>query len=536
MRDGTASSLRAPSVVLVTSLMVFGLAVAAFASPAGTITTGARSETLWIFDADFSDLVGDNAGWVSEDRSGTPGPVNYWHRDTLRPCPRPIGNPGTLSWWCGTIGDSTWAQSRGYGNDWVCYLERDFPLASWSIGCDMVALEFDQRYAIEKDYDYGYVDISADNGATWSTLASCTNSGFAGTQGHPAEWTDPESHDSLDISAYAGSDIRLRFRFESDSVYSSEDLEDNTWHSVKDGAWQLDNFLLSVNGAPVWTDDCEGPGDNGWEHDDLPASGQTGVSFYRGQYGSEYDLWTHRPGYPGEPADQTWMYGATDFVEGRMVNGQDSWLISPPIDISGAESIVCVWYGWVDFPLETHDQGRHLAEAADTPESIEIGDTSNSHPLGIGPLWSSNAQNWDPLAGNDWLKVAWAVQGGVPEVGYQHMAGLLLDRVRIGIPVTTDVEEDVIARTVLVRSYPNPFNPSTTIEYSLASRCHARLQIVDLSGRVVATLVDGPAGPGRAAVMWDGTTDEGSDAASGIYFVALEADGEISTDKITLLK
>ena len=41
-------------------------------------------DTLWIFDADFEDLTGDNAGWTSLDMSGTLEQVNYWHKDTIR--------------------------------------------------------------------------------------------------------------------------------------------------------------------------------------------------------------------------------------------------------------------------------------------------------------------------------------------------------------------------------------------------------------------------------------------------------------------
>src|SRR4030042_5569192 len=44
----------------------------------------ARAETLWIFDADFEDTLGDNAGWTSTDRSGVQGQENYWHIDTIR--------------------------------------------------------------------------------------------------------------------------------------------------------------------------------------------------------------------------------------------------------------------------------------------------------------------------------------------------------------------------------------------------------------------------------------------------------------------
>jgi hypothetical protein len=47
----------------------------------------------------------------------------------------------------------------------------------------------------------------------------------------------------------------------------------------------------------------------------------------------------------------------------------------------------------------------------------------------------------------------------------------------------------------------------------------------DLAGRVVATLVEGVRGPGEHAVVWDGTTDAGERAASGVYFVQMEGTG-----------
>jgi len=45
---------------------------------------GARLDTLWIFDADFSTTTGDNSGWTVYDRSGTLASVNYWHHDDIR--------------------------------------------------------------------------------------------------------------------------------------------------------------------------------------------------------------------------------------------------------------------------------------------------------------------------------------------------------------------------------------------------------------------------------------------------------------------
>jgi hypothetical protein len=199
----------------------------------------ARGETLWIFDADFEDLVGDNAGWISYDRTGTPGSDNYWHVDTIR---TPLSRPylGDYTWWCGTYAlNDCWVQQRGYGNSWICCLERDFPEIDVNTDPgDQLQLEWDQRYAIEKDYDYGYVDVSTDNGANWTTVATYSNGGFMGTGGIPANWGDANGHPVITMDAYAGEpNVKLRFRFGSDPSYSSYGTADNSWHSVLDGAW-----------------------------------------------------------------------------------------------------------------------------------------------------------------------------------------------------------------------------------------------------------------------------------------------------------
>ena len=151
------------------------------AVPASDGFRGTRLETLWIFDADFSTETGDNAGWTTPDRSGTLASENYWHHDTIR-----IGGfpeLGDTTWWCGTYNEC-WRQPRGYANDWVQVLERSFPEvdANTDPG-DPLTLDWDQRFAMEHDYDYGYVEISDDGGDTWTTIHTANNPGFAGKPG-----------------------------------------------------------------------------------------------------------------------------------------------------------------------------------------------------------------------------------------------------------------------------------------------------------------------------------------------------------------
>ena len=192
-------------------------------TPVGDELEGARLETLWIFSADFEDLSGDNAGWTAYDQSGTLGQENFWHKDTIHMLN--LAYLGDSTWWCGTY-NNCWRQPRGYGNQWIQILEREFTEMASATGG--VTLEWDQRLAMEHDYDYGYVDISTDGGATWNNEYFVTNPGFSGKPGFSQDWDSATyGHVSLDISTYAGQTIDLRFRFESDEAYSSQSEYNN---------------------------------------------------------------------------------------------------------------------------------------------------------------------------------------------------------------------------------------------------------------------------------------------------------------------
>jgi len=88
----------------------------------------------------------------------------------------------------------------------------------------------------------------------------------------------------------------------------------------------------------------------------------------------------------------------------------------------------------------------------------------------------------------------------------------------------------------LLQNYPNPFNPQTTICYRLARTGPARLQIYNIAGQRIITLVDGMRPAGEHAAIWDGRDRAGRAISAGIYFCRLQA-GEFSeTKKMVLLK
>lgn len=70
-------------------------------------------------------------------------------------------------------------------------------------------------------------------------------------------------------------------------------------------------------------------------------------------------------------------------------------------------------------------------------------------------------------------------------------------------------------------AWPNPFNPSTTISFSLRSADHVRLGVYDLRGRLVTMLVDGPVAAGSHEVQWHGRDHAGVPSPSGAYFARM---------------
>jgi hypothetical protein len=80
-------------------------------------------------------------------------------------------------------------------------------------------------------------------------------------------------------------------------------------------------------------------------------------------------------------------------------------------------------------------------------------------------------------------------------------------------------------------SYPNPFNPSTNISFDIPAEMHVSLVIYDVSGRIVAELVNGMKSANTYNVVWNANQN-----ASGVYFVKLAAGSAIQTQKIMLIK
>lgn len=107
--------------------------------------------------------------------------------------------------------------------------------------------------------------------------------------------------------------------------------------------------------------------------------------------------------------------------------------------------------------------------------------------------------------------------------------------------ILTDVEDEergdlLPYRFELSQNYPNPFNPVTTIEYSLPERSQVVIEVYNVLGQKVQTLVDREESAGSYTVTWDGTNVSGQPVTTGIYLYRFQAGDHSETKKMVLLK
>ncbi|MCI0331410.1 MAG: FG-GAP-like repeat-containing protein [candidate division Zixibacteria bacterium] len=88
----------------------------------------------------------------------------------------------------------------------------------------------------------------------------------------------------------------------------------------------------------------------------------------------------------------------------------------------------------------------------------------------------------------------------------------------------------------LHQNLPNPFNPQTLIKYDLPEAANVRLEVFNLLGQKVATLVNRYEAAGSKSVVWDGTDERGAKVSSGVYFYKLVAGDYVATKKMMLVK
>jgi PKD repeat protein len=112
---------------------------------------------------------------------------------------------------------------------------------------------------------------------------------------------------------------------------------------------------------------------------------------------------------------------------------------------------------------------------------------------------------------------------------------VMIDAVRV--PAISGVSEVTPSRYSLEQNVPNPFNPMTTIYFELPEAANVRLQVFDISGRLVRNLLNGASlSAGRQDVVWNGKDDSGQQVAAGVYFYHMSTGSFSETKRMVLVK
>lgn len=193
-------------------------------------------------------------------------------------------------------------------------------------------------------------------------------------------------------------------------------------------------------------------------------------------------------------------------------------------------------YGWTwtgqnvaGFPLTVNDFIRSVPTADDVD-----GDGGIDLVL-MG--WDQNLYIWDFAAPYNKAAAQWPMLKH--DMQRSGLYGYRIDEATDAGPGADPQPARVPAAAFLAQNVPNPFNPTTRIEYGVPANGGAvavRLVIYDTAGRQVRALVTGTQTPGVHRALWDGRDDAGRRVGSGIFYSRLQVGGQSLTRKLVLLK
>jgi hypothetical protein len=113
----------------------------------------------------------------------------------------------------------------------------------------------------------------------------------------------------------------------------------------------------------------------------------------------------------------------------------------------------------------------------------------------------------------------------------------ILDNVQVLVPEGTHIVDFTTpSRSVLHTNYPNPFNPTTTIAFTLPHAENVKIDVYNAKGQLVSSLINREFSAGSHTVVWDGTDDMGTNVGSGIYFYKMSTADFHDVKKMIMVK
>jgi len=161
--------------------------------------------------------------------------------------------------------------------------------------------------------------------------------------------------------------------------------------------------------------------------------------------------------------------------------------------------------------------------------SVAVGVNTGGSVLICNGLLTDEMKQVASYTNIDWnFNDVWAIDPDINN-GYPYL---------LSCPPPVSDKDVVIAPTVsfLLGNYPNPFNPSTTIKFMLGGEMSVKIDVYNVRGQRVRSLVSGVYGAGSHTVVWNGCADDGVGVGSGVYFYHLVSGGVSEVRKMLLVK
>lgn len=145
-----------------------------------------------------------------------------------------------------------------------------------------------------------------------------------------------------------------------------------------------------------------------------------------------------------------------------------------------------------------------------------------------------------PLGTSDVCRIYFDFLGAPGTVGGLTLSNFVDDFTGATVGTVTAVDTRLAAAHRLHQNFPNPFNPTTQVRYDVGGRdgerVRVRIAIYDVRGALVRSLVDEDRAAGSYVATWDGRGDDGTQAASGVYFYSMRAGDYVESRRMVLLK
>ncbi|MDD4309284.1 MAG: T9SS type A sorting domain-containing protein, partial [Candidatus Cloacimonetes bacterium] len=373
------------------------------------------------------------------------------------------------------------------------------------------------NYSFQNGYDGANVSISTNNGQSWTIMQPTVNynginlnglNGEVGWTGSSSGWQNP----SFNLASYAGQTVMFRFRFGSDAATAST-------------GWFIDDFeLIGVNQK------------NGYLYGVVYPS--SGVNPAAARVRSLSRLTTH------PAADGNFMlflpngnHSVTASLDHHQSSTLNALVINPQNPTHYTEFTLIDLPKPLNLTFTLNNDTGALSVSWQVPEDtvLPIMGYKVYRKFDTGPFQMMS--HVDSPEYFETLSYLGAYKYYV-RAEYLNVEGSPSDTLSFSNPNVSNPDTGEIPGLVtkLENNYPNPFNPITTISFSLAKPAKTNLAIYNLKGQLVTRLVNKDMNAGLHHVVWNGKDTNNLSVASGMYFYRLESGDYTAVKKMLLMK